>query len=312
MTTTDLIETQDPNGTSPCSTRAPSMKRTSSTGNFDGMGIYIPGRVGNELRELSESASTDAEKVYRVTTMHYLLDEPMKKMAEVLTLKPRVSSENEDEKPAPRVLDVGSGYGGDANLLATKYRCTVTALEIQQHISRVAESITRKLSNETRVFNVTGDITNGKTLQHAPYDGAVSVLAILHIPDREKVFKGIRSNLKLGATLYIEDYFVNGTMSDEDTERLRDTVACPYLPTQEEYTSHLARSGFGSIAFEDVTEAWSTFVAGRCAAWADNKDRHVRVHGEALYAELAHFYNTVNALFQGGNLRGARITAVAN
>ena len=42
-----------------------------------------------------------------------------------------------------------------------------------------------------------------------------------------------------------------------------------------------------------------------------NKDRHVGVYGEELYASLQHFYSTVAALFKEGRLGGARIIATA-
>jgi hypothetical protein len=54
---------------------------------------------------------------------------------------------------------------------------------------------------------------------------------------------------------------------------------------------------------------WSEFVASRRQQYEAQRERHVRVQGEALYKNMLQFYEVMDALFSGGNLGGVRITA---
>ena len=102
-------------------------------------GIYIKGRVGNELRELAkEKGSLTVEDVYHVTTMHYLGEEPIDNFESILrNLSTPLSG--------VRVLEIGSGFAGDARVLASRTGCKINCVEIQEHISEQAEVLAGQL-----------------------------------------------------------------------------------------------------------------------------------------------------------------------
>ena len=63
------------------------------------------------------------------------------------------------------------------------------------------------------------------------------------------------------------------------------------------------------VRWETMNDEWAPFVSERLAKFREARSRNVRVHGEALTAELDLFYSTVQQLFARGNLGGVRIRA---
>ena len=284
---------------------------------FERMGIYIDGRVGNELAELERAGcALTAGSVYDRAQMHYLGREVLEEMASACGLVRRgegVEGSGAPLEALPRVLDVGSGYAGDANLLVEEYECRVTALEMQAHISVAAERLTAAVGGRAaaRVTHATGDVAAWEAAGGEAFDAAVSVLVLLHAPRRSETLAGVRRALKPGACFYVEDYFARNALTEEDAAALRETVACPYLPDKATYEAQLDAAGFEVVRWQDMSAVWAAFVSERKAAWEAARERHVRVHGEQLYAELTHFYVTVEKLFCGGNLGGVRLIAKA-
>ena len=62
-----------------------------------------------------------------------------------------------DLQPGERVLDVGSGIGGPARFLASRYGVTVTAIDVTERFCRAAEMLTRGADLADRVTIVCGD-----------------------------------------------------------------------------------------------------------------------------------------------------------
>lgn len=132
-------------------------------------------------------------------------------------------------------------------------------------------------------------------------DHIVSLLCILHIPDREKLFSKAASLLKAGGRIYIEDYFATGSLSPTTSTVLNDAVSCPYLPGKAEYVAQLEKAGFADVHFEDVTDVWAEFVHARALEYRKKE-------GEKDFEEnLARFYAAVDGLFAGGEVGGVRI-----
>ena len=278
---------------------------------FDHMGIYIDGRTQNELRELlktKEAAEVTARDLHRMSCMHYLDDKPMENAAALFGLK-REGSTSDDRVPV-NILDFGAGFAGDARLMSTEFsNCKVTCLEVQPHIHKAAEHLTGMIGASDKCTHICADIFDDKPLQGAPFDHMFSILVILHIPERDHLWKNLAAALKTGATIYVEDYFAAKPLSEKDKSQLAAHVACPYLPSKEEYLNTLKNAGFGEIEWEVVNNEWAPFVDERIAAFRNNKDRNLQVHGEKLTSELDLFYSTVQQLFARGNLGGVRLKA---
>ncbi|MDA9098890.1 methyltransferase domain-containing protein [bacterium] len=310
---------------------------TSDT-DFSGMGIYVDGRVKNELDEMlvtKKATELTARDVHLMSSMHYLDDEPMLRAAEFFNLVRRDEgagegggggAEREGGDAAQishsmlhsRILDFGSGFAGDARCFASEYQNThVTCVEVQKHIHDAAQAFTEMLNFSdvcthqcVDVFVENADSEN-KKIAGAPFDALYSILVILHVPRRDALFGILAANLKPGGLVYIEDYFLVNPLIDMDKKQLQTVVACPYLPSKDEYEQTLRKSGFENIEWETMTDAWVPFIDRRLTEFRSQEGtrRNERVHGAALTKDLDTFYSTVHELFTRGNVGGVRIRA---
>ena len=168
------------------------------------------------------------------------------------------------------VLDVGSGFGGTGRYLGARYGCTVTGVELQEAVAAIAERINRAFNGREHrqaATTIVGDFLDVDLGRD--FDRAISLLAILHVPlaQRGAWFRKISDHLKPGGKLYIEDYFRRGTFTSSEARDLDRIVSCPGLPPMQEYIADIESCGF-DVAFEDVTELWTDFVASRADAYA--------------------------------------------
>ncbi|KAL9585171.1 MAG: hypothetical protein Q9203_004361 [Teloschistes exilis] len=209
-----------------------------------------------------------------------------------------------------RVLDIGSGLGATGRYLATTYRVHVTGIELQQTNHLLAEMINSKNEDPLvvgLVRSVNADFlrlelaTLGESVQ---FDHAVSILCICHLPEDSRVpfFKQAARFVKLGGTIYIEDFFRrrDEPLDPEDAKELRDVNGTPHLPSKTEYVRQLNEAGFGECDWEDVTSHWAGLTRKRADKYKALKDKS---------ADLELFYDVVAEKLEGGSMGGVRIVA---
>lgn len=205
------------------------------------------------------------------------------------------------------VLDIGSGVGGPARYLAWRYGCQVTAVELQAHLHQAAVELTERTGLSAQVQLRQGDFVD-LNWEPEQVDHWLSFLVFLHIPDRTQLFARAAEVLKPGGQFYIEDFFMNQPLTHTEQKLLAEVVACPYLPTQEQYLKDLQEAGFVDLIFEEVTDLWTPITQERADKFRAQQERHLNLHGAALVANRLQFYDAVAQLFAGGNIGGARIT----
>jgi len=211
-------------------------------------------------------------------------------------------------KTENRILEVGSGIGGPARYIAHKTGCTVTALELQSDLHEVGVQLTKQCNLTQSVQHEQGDFLEME-LGTASYDGVVSWLVFLHIPNRQRLFARCMEMLNPGGRLYIEDFSRLGTFSQTEQRDLEKKIYCEYLPTPDEYVDQVATAGFCDIQTADMTASWTHFVRTRLDAFRAARDRNLRVHGDTTVDGLDDFYATMRSLYEGGNLGGLRLVA---
>ena len=207
-----------------------------------------------------------------------------------------------------RVLEIGSGLGGPARRLAAETGCRVTALELQPDLNQCASDLTRRCGLGDQVEHVCGDALDIEPAG-APFDAVVSWLTFLHIPERDRLLNRCRRWLRPGGKLFIEDFHARRAFDESERRALAEDVYCRDLPAADGYRDQLRAAGFESVAFDDRTGEWTAFVAERERRFAADAARFRRLHGDAAFEALAHFYATMRRLFAGGGLGGARIVA---
>ena len=205
-----------------------------------------------------------------------------------------------------RVLEIGSGLGGPARYLAHTVGCHVTALELQQELHDVAVDLTRRCGLGKRIAHVRGDALS-YPLEVGRFDAAVSWLAVHHIPERPRLIERLAQAVRPGGHVYIEDLCERTPFSEADAAEVRETLHAVTLTDAEDLAQELDDAGFDEIDMVDMTPSWGSFCRARAATFRQNRERHARVHGEAIATRLEEFFTTVERLFMSGSLGGVRI-----
>ena len=210
--------------------------------------------------------------------------------------------------PASRVLDVGSGLGGPARVMAARTGCRVTALELQADLDRVGQSLTARCGLTERVDHVCGDVLE-TALEQGGHDVVVSWLALYHIADPARLFACLGHAVAPGGGLYVEDFHRLGNFTDQEQSVLDQVLYAQSVPLSDDYIATVEAAGFIDVRFTDMTAPWADFVTARAAAYRARLDEYTAVHGADVAGGLDEFYYAVVKLFQGGNFAGLRLTA---
>jgi cyclopropane fatty-acyl-phospholipid synthase-like methyltransferase len=210
--------------------------------------------------------------------------------------------------PASRVLDVGSGIGGPARYLAHTTGCHVTALELQPELHEIGVDLTRRSGLDEKVTHLCGDALT-YPLPPAEFDAAVSWLAILHVPDRPRLFARLAQALRAGGKCYVEDLSRRAPFAPRDLADLRDVVHGITVTTAADYAADLRSAGFVEVATTDLTSDWAPYAAERLRTWRQNRAAYASVHGEGAYLAHEKFYAVIAQLYDSGSLGGIRLIA---
>lgn len=213
-----------------------------------------------------------------------------------------------DIGPTSRVLDVGSGLGGPARVMAARTGCRVTALELQRDLDRVAQSLTARCGLAPQIDHVCGDVLE-TPLEPGSHHAVVSWLALYHIADPVRLFARLAHAVVPGGGLYIEDFYRLGDFADHERTVLDQVIYAHSLPLRQDYIATVEKAGFTDVRFTDMTASWADFVAARAAAYRARLADHAALHGADVAGGLDGFYQAVVKLFQGGHFAGVRLTA---
>eukprot|EP01006_Ploeotia_vitrea_P062794 TRINITY_DN84421_c0_g1_i1.p1 TRINITY_DN84421_c0_g1~~TRINITY_DN84421_c0_g1_i1.p1 ORF type:complete len:503 (-),score=27.92 TRINITY_DN84421_c0_g1_i1:117-1571(-) len=201
------------------------------------------------------------------------------------------------------ILDIGSGAGGPARYMSWNFPVHVKGVEYMDDFVRVAWVINALLKiPEEKCQIMNADITK----MHLPtynfveaFDGVVSQLVFLHIPDKARLFKQMSRAMKPGSVFVIEDFFQKGEFTPEEETLLEQRVSVPHatLPTEAEYRKYLETHHFVIDKWDDMTGKWSNFVWDRCESFHSESDSLEQEFGPLYVAELGEFYDAITRLF---------------
>jgi cyclopropane fatty-acyl-phospholipid synthase-like methyltransferase len=208
--------------------------------------------------------------------------------------------------PSSRVLDVGSGIGGPARYLAHTFGCSVAALELQANLDAIGADLTRRSGLADRVMHICGDALT-YPLRAMTFDAVVSWLAVLHIPDRPRLFGRLAQALRPGGTCWIEDLCMRASFRPIDKHDLADVVFGIDVTSIDVYAQDIRSAGFVGVTATDLTSDWAPYAADRLEKWRSDHVSYARVHGEAAYAAQEKFYAVIARLYESGSLGGVRL-----
>jgi sterol 24-C-methyltransferase len=188
--------------------------------------------------------------------------------------------------PGMNVLDVGCGVGGPAFVIAAHTGAHVTGVNISPRQVTLAQARGQDRARPGLTDFEVGDAMNLRPDWHAAFDGAYSIEAICHTPDKARVYQQIANVLRPGAAFVGCDWFTRDGIKAEEYRRaiepLCQTLALPTLISMSELRGALERAGFavGSLSqysdHGDVRPNWTLFDAVHGALGSSDEEKVLR------------------------------------
>ena len=154
---------------------------------------------------------------------------------------------------ADHVLDVGSGLGGPARLLAGRYGCRVTGIDLTQELCDVAADLTRRVGLSDRV-----EIRQGNALDlpfpDATFDVVWTQHVSMNIEDKTTLFREMRRVVKPGGRLAFFDILAGTVQPIHFPVPWADDASVSFLATADGTRAEVERAGFSVRVWDDVTD----------------------------------------------------------
>jgi len=154
----------------------------------------------------------------------------------------RQLTKNLDIKPEAVVLDIGGGQGGTAIWLCQTFGCKVVVVDIVQSMIEQAKIKVESAGLSDRIQLVCSDILDYQTDQ--VFEHIISVEALHHIKETDKLFQKCSSLLKTGGTLAASIYWSNIKYRWLKNQYLMLTVGDKSIPRLKDYQAALESAGF--------------------------------------------------------------------
>lgn len=210
-----------------------------------------------------------------------------------------------------RVLDVGSGLGGPAFVLAEKYGARVTGTDLEPHLVARATDRARELGLDGQVEFI--------QVQAGPLDFAddtfdlvVSSGAITQTADKLGIFSEIFRVLKPGGALSSYDWMKDEGEYSPDMLRWFELEGLTYaMETLERHGEILAEAGFIEIDLEDASNWYRTECRKEYELLSgEGYDEVVRLIGQKDADHLIESWKMMACLCEKGEMRQGYCRAV--
>ncbi len=163
-------------------------------------------------------------------------------------------------RPNDAILDVGSGIGGPARYVASRFGCRVTGIDLTPEFTEVARHFTRLLGLDDRVSFELGNALS-LPFGDASFDGAYSMNVSMNIEDKAGFHREIARVLKPGGWVVLAE-IAKGVRGDlEYPTPWARTAATSFLSAADETRQSLTAAGFDITAMHDTREQALAFGA---------------------------------------------------
>ena len=160
-----------------------------------------------------------------------------------------------EPRPGEAILDIGSGLGGPARWIATKFGCAVTGVDLTEEYCDAARELNAACGLADRVRIMEGSAL-ALPVPDASFDRAYSHNAVMNIADKAGVYREAFRVLRPGGRLVLAhinagpnapvEFFPVGWASVPENS---------FLATDEETRRDLAAAGFDIVTFRDMPVA---------------------------------------------------------
>lgn len=171
-----------------------------------------------------------------------------------------MASQLEGLSPDSDIIDLGAGYGGSARMLAARYGCRVTCLNLSKTQNDLNRALTREAGLSGRITVVHGSFEEIPEPEDT-FDVVWSQDAILHSGDRARVMDEVCRVLKPGGRFIFTDPMQSDDCPPGMLQPILERIHLESLGSCAFYRDQLLKRGFTEISITPLTSHLRTHYA---------------------------------------------------
>ena len=211
-------------------------------------------------------------------------------------------------KPGARVLDVGSGIGGAAFHLARTYGARVVGIDLAEEMIAIAIERAAAEGIGDQAVSILGDVLT--TDFPEKFDIIWSRDALMHVPDKARLFSCLHGLLAPGGSLVITDYARGKTpASPAFEEYIKNTGYHVVEPPQ--YGRLLEAAGFHDVKVDDATDRFIEILKSEADRLKTQRAEFLTVFSEKDLNYLVERWAMKVGFCQNGDMKWGVYTATA-
>lgn len=152
-----------------------------------------------------------------------------------------------------RIIDLGSGYGGSARVLAEKFKCHVTCLNLSQTQNVRNQELTREHGLEDYITVIEGDFEDIQQPNNN-FDMVWSQDSILHSGQKSKVFAEVFRILERQGIFMFTDPMQTENCPQDKLKHVLDRINLKNMGSVHYYQELGEAAGFEVLPFLDLSE----------------------------------------------------------
>jgi cyclopropane fatty-acyl-phospholipid synthase-like methyltransferase len=198
--------------------------------------------------------------------------------------------------PTRRLLDLGSGPCGPLTFLISNFGCAGVGLELSPSAIEVGYSRAAELGIQTLFAAEVADLNEALPSDLGSFDSAIAVDVVLHIRDRQALFREVTRLLRPGGRLLLTDAgVVTGAVSNEEFQ-LRSVHGYTQFVPAGWNEQLLEVAGFRLLETEDRTTSVLRNASGRLAALQNHRAELESRFGVASFQSQSAYLTAVAEL----------------
>lgn len=150
-----------------------------------------------------------------------------------------------------RLLDICCGWGVPTRLVANRFGCRITAIDITQRSIDLARQFTEGTDVESLVTFQQGSALD-LPLDPGEIDLIWSQDGFCHVPDRSRLLRECFRVLRPGGHLVFSDWMRGEYITPGEFDAFSSAWSFPELETPDSYPSQLTAAGFEILSQEEV------------------------------------------------------------
>ncbi len=198
--------------------------------------------------------------------------------------------------PTRRLLDLGSGPCGPLAFLISNFGCAGVGLELSPSAIEVGYSRAAELGIQALFAAEVADLNETLPSSLGPFDSALAVDVVLHIRDRQALFREVTGLLRPGGRFLLTDAgVVTGAVSNEEFQ-LRSVHGYTQFVPAGWNEQLLEGAGFRVLETEDRTTSVVRNATGRLAAMRNHREELESLSGAASFQSQSAYLTIVAEL----------------